>query len=234
MAWLALALSACGDAEPAAPAGTRLEYRFDFDWEAAALVGDTRVVETNLGFRVGIERLYVAVGALELVPCTEEATLEAAWRFLGPSVAYADHGWTSDATRLEPRLVENVFGDVSLLGPVEASGAAYCEFFWTLTPVEGAASDGVELERISLLFEGWVEGPGTAERRALDAELRVGRGALVPLTDNWAPGRDRVRVTRYPARALDDIAFDTEPTEDALFEFALQLLRGAEVRFEAG
>ncbi len=216
---------------PVVPSGTLIEYRFAFDWEGAEVERDTRIVETNLGYRIGIDRLYVAVGAVELVPCGQDAALEASWMSaFAPARALADHGWVSDATRLEPRLVENALGDDSWLGPVEASGTAYCELFWTLTPVEASAADGFELVRTSVLFEGWWEGPD-GERTTLTADLRVGRGAIIPVSPSWSPERSDVQVTRYPARALDDISFSEETAEDALTAFALRLLEQSDAAF---
>ncbi|MFK8001270.1 MAG: hypothetical protein AB8H86_16870 [Polyangiales bacterium] len=154
--------------------------------EDASVDGSSRVVETNLGYRVGVDRLYVAVGALELVPCDQEATLEASWMDLfAASRAFADHGWVSDSTRLEPLLVENALGEESSVA-AQSAGTSYCELSWTLTPVEGAAADGFELLRASVLFEGWFQAPGDTERTPLSAELRVGRGTIVPLVGNWS------------------------------------------------
>lgn len=229
-------LGACQDVTPTSPsvvpAGTPISYRFDFDWEDASVDGDSRIIETNLGYRIGVDRLYVAVGALELVPCDQEATLEASWMDLfGASRAFADHGWVSDSTRLEPRLVENALGEDSWAGPAESAGTSYCELFWTLTPLEAAAADGFELVRTSVLFEGWFEAPGDTERTPLSAELRVARGTIIPLAENWSAERGIVRITRFPARALDDVDFSEMTPEDALTEFALRLLSGSEAAF---
>lgn len=229
-----LAILSCESAveRTVVPLGTPIEYAFATDWEDTLVQEGVRVVETRHGYRITVEALYIGVGALELVPCNTGASLEASvmWLFQ-PSVARADHGWISDSTRLEPSLAENLLSDSVVLGPVEASGSAYCEAFWTLTPIAARAADGFELVRSSVHVSGWIQGPDDEEPVRFVEELRVGRGELVPISTDWDTESGVMQITRYPARAFDDIQFEGVVLSDALFEFGIALLEQSEARF---
>ncbi len=231
---LSLTILSCESAleRTVVPLGTPIEYAFATDWEDTPSEEGVRVVETRDGYRIGVEALYIGVGALELVPCSTEATLEVfVMSLFRPSVARADHGWISDSTRLEPSVAENLLSDRVVLGPVDASGSAYCEAFWTLTPVAARAADGFELIRSSVHISGWIQAPDHAEPLAFVEELRVGRGELVPISNDWNAERGALQITRYPARAFQDVQFDGVVLSDALFEFSIALLQQSEAEF---
>ncbi len=210
------------------PAGTPFAYRLAVRWDGALFEEGARVVETNLGYRVGVRALYVGLGSLELVACPDEAAVAA----LTASVARADHAWDADASRLDALSAARLTDEGELLlGAATASGADYCELFWTVGTVDAQASDGFELARAAAHLEGWVDAPD-GERRPLDVWLTVGEGVRVPLEDAWTPGAE-LRLTTAPGRAFDDLAFDALSDVEILFEVIQALGNGSRARFAA-
>ncbi len=207
------------------PALAPITYELAVDWSGARLEGGARVFETDLGYTVGIERLVVGVGVLELVPCpvvTEEPSSTALWQLLGPSSALADHGWDADASRATVDAAELLTDDaIGYAGPATSAGATYCDLFWTIAPVEDTAFDSVG-GRAAIAIDGWFVAPGESERQPLTASVALGEGAVVPVSGPWTDG-GRVRLTRSPARSFDGLELDALSSSELAFEVIQQL-----------
>jgi len=205
--------SACDGIAPLLPADAAFSYRVEWSWEGAEWddAEGAWVFETDLGVRVGLRGLWVSSLSIELVPCAPEAT---AW--YGPSVAWADHGYTHDSTLLEGAFVES--GAPLDVGAVKASGSAYCQAHVLAGPSAAFAADGVAMQGDAVVFDGWLEVKGSP-RREVEARLALAAGSLLAL--DGSPGA-RVVIERRPARALDGV--DVAGLGDE--ELAYELLRG--------
>ncbi len=206
----------CAPATSTAPlAGESITYSMATDWDGAAEHDGTRVFETSVGYTVEIDELRIGVGSLELVPCATASVF-------GLSVARADHYWGEDSSRLDAYVADSLtLDDPLVVGEASASGAMYCEAFWTIEAVDAFARDGVPQLDSAIRIEGRVTRDGVTQE--LSVETRLGDGAIVALDGEWAQGS--VLVTRHPVRAFDAIDFATLSDTEIAYEVLRELGR---------
>jgi hypothetical protein len=192
----------------------RLTWHADGGWS----------VETDLGYRVRIDRGRLVTHSIELVACTDvEAAADAPRRspltLLRPRVAFAGHGEPNNPTKVVVARGEDLSRpETTELGQVELDGLSlaesYCEgFLLAAAATLDAASGSSEPVGASLVLEGSWRAPGSDEDQPLllRSELAWGgagalavepprRVSLASLTERGALGSWRPALSSAQAQ----------------------------------
>lgn len=192
----------------------RLTWHADGGWS----------VETDLGYRVRIDRGRLVTHSIELVACTDDgaAATDAPRRspltLLRPRVALAGHGESNNPTKVVVARGEDLTRPETMaLGQVELDGVplaeSYCEgFLLAAASALDTATESAEQGSASLVLEGSWRAPGSGEDQplALRSELAWGgagalaveqprRVSLAALTgrgdvESWRPSRSSAQA----------------------------------------
>lgn len=214
-------------------AGASVQYVLSVDWVGSSLEDGARVFQTDLGYRVGLTRAYVATIGVQLDPCELSGLRWSPLDLLGRP-ALADHATTADSSLVSAVLVEDLLDAERVeFGIGGASGLEYCAVHW----LTGATTEG-GMGGQSVRLDGWVQAAGEAEARILEGEIWLSAGGLPDLVAGEATagvssgeGLDaEVEIVRLPARALDGEELSLLSDAEIAFAFLAGLGSGAEAR----
>lgn len=185
-------------------AGSTLAYRSRWDWaDATRGSAGEWVFETDLGYRVGVELGVIATISIMLVPCSDDASSDAA--------GVRAHSSVTDSSELLGPWIEAFSVAAPLeLGSASASGASYCALHWLAA---AQTSSEPALDQASLAVEGWYESP-SGERRSFAASVPLAAGGLPDLEVDAstlefdASAGYVVTLIRRPTLALDGELLD--------------------------
>jgi hypothetical protein len=206
-------------------AGSLMRYVSTWDWSDAerAETGEW-IFETDLGTRVGLDLGYLTTSTMMLVPCTDTGEAE--------TTSLRSHTTISDDSLLTGPWIEAFAEhpeDIQY-GFATASGERYCSLHWLSATSEELGA--------SIEIQGWFEHED-GDREPFTATVPLANGALRPLyfeqsDDSIEPplAGATVRLTRYPARALDGVAIEALTPSELAFEFLQGLARTSEVWIE--
>ncbi|AKU91301.1 hypothetical protein [Vulgatibacter incomptus] len=180
--------------------------------------GGTRIIETNLGYRVELTRGYLATGLVELPPCQHHsaATGGLGDRLLDLLVPRAFAHGDGSPVKLAIPLVESLLapqGSAAEIGTLEPPPGLYCAVLYTAAAADDDAlglPDDVDMVGTTLFLAGTFQAHDATEvmsfeiisSRALPATI-----SLNPPLELSASGRHSARVTIHkdPTHWFDDL-----------------------------
>lgn len=233
LAFFFWAVMSCGDEVPESAQTIdpgRVLYTLTWDWGDTYADPETgaRHFETNLGYHVVIEEGYVSSATLEMVPCAPEQA--SSWRkWYSPGIAWAEHSYNVDASKVSGTLVEDMLSDEGLFfGEGESSGAVYCQVHLLYAPLEVVDRGGDARGNLTLYLRGSVRAPGAEKATPLEVSTSLRSGAVLDV-ESLAFQEGEVRVLRHPSRAFEGVELDTLTSEEIAYEFLKGLGAGSAV-----
>lgn len=219
--------------------GSMVAYLLAWSWDDARREGDAWVFETDRGYTVGITAAALAIGRIELVPCSGgRGSLAGAVSSLLIATAHAGHSRVGDGSAVSDPTIDSLLAtEAQLYGRGFAGPDPYCGLHMLAVPMAAEAADGAALARESLALTGFWSAPGSSERHELRARINLQDGSSRPLLGwtSWPtalqPGRAPVAVviTRRPARAFDGLELAAMSELDLGFAVLGNLMQGAQV-----
>ena len=252
-----LVLAVCGvphDDPASTPGATPHTITYILDWssERARVESDTLTLETDLGYRVVINRGYTIAYSVQLVECPdEEEPIDVPGighrllRLLGPRVARAGHSELApNPAAVETSHAENILVQAPIeMGQVTLSAGRYCQFHYLVARGQRetvALPDDIDMVGMSVLLEGTYQ-RSDEEPVAFSISTTRAYGLLtdlVPADTSEALEVDMgyhdviMRVTRDLDRLFDGVDFETMTEEQQASQVLEQIVETATYRIE--
>lgn len=200
---------------------------FSLEWDLTGTErsadGAALVVRTDLGYRVWLQRGFLASHPLDLVECAEPvpplARLAAgAAALLAPAPAWAGHVLSLNPSAFRPATVESLPAAAPTTSTrVLVAGRRYCELNYLVARADAGASglpDDLAMTGKSLYLEGMFAAPGASpEPFTIATSVTAGRRFALRRPGD-ATGDAVVHVRRRMASLFDGVDFVRQPRSE--------------------